>query len=193
VSAGANHETEIKLRIPGPAEGRALLEKAGFVTSVPRVFEDNLVLDTPDLRLRRAGELLRLRSAAGVATLTFKGPAIPGPHKSREEIETRLLDARAAETIFARLGFEGVFRYQKYRTEYARAGESGVATLDETPIGCYLELEGAPEWIDSTARLLGFKASEYITASYGGLYRDYCVERKIEPGHMVFEDPDQSR
>jgi hypothetical protein len=34
----------------------------------------------------------------------------------------------------------------------------------------YLELEGAPGWIDRNARRLGFAESDYSTASYYGLY-----------------------
>jgi hypothetical protein len=36
------------------------------------------------------------------------------------------------------------------------------------------------------ARRLGFREQDYITASYGRLYLDWCTARKIEPGHMVF-------
>ena len=72
--------------------------------------------------------------------------------------------------MLSRLDFIPTFRYEKFRTEYHRAGETGVATLDETPIGVYLELEGAPAWIDRSARRLGFAESDYSTASYYGLY-----------------------
>jgi adenylate cyclase class 2 len=61
-----------------------------------------------------------------------------------------------------------------------------MATLDETPIGVYMELEGSPRWIDRAARRLGFSERDYITASYGRLYLEWCAAQKIEPGHMVF-------
>ena len=65
-------------------------------------------------------------------------------------------------------------------------GLGSVVMLDQTPIGDFLELEGAPRWIDRTARTLGFSSADYITASYGRLYLDYCVENGVEPGNMVF-------
>ena len=37
------------------------------------------------------------------------------------------------------------------------------------------------------ARRLGFAESEYITASYGRVYLDWCAARGAEPGDMVFE------
>jgi adenylate cyclase class 2 len=87
--------------------------------------------------------------------------------------------------ILERLGFKAAFRYEKYRAEYTDG--KGVATVDETPIGLYLELEGAPSWIDRTARALGFRRADYITASYYGLYREYCERRGEAVGDMVFE------
>jgi adenylate cyclase class 2 len=50
------------------------------------------------------------------------------------------------------LRYEPSFRYEKYRTEFAREGEAGVAVLGETPIGNFIELEGPGRWIDTTAR-----------------------------------------
>ena len=61
-----------------------------------------------------------------------------------------------------------------------------MATLDETPIGMFMELEGTPTWIDRTARKLGFGQPDYITASYGRLYLDWCREHGVKPGNMVF-------
>jgi adenylate cyclase class 2 len=80
-----------------------------------------------------------------------------------------------------------MFRYEKYRAEYRRQGSSGVATVDETPIGTYLELEGNARWIDRTAKQLGFTQEQYITASYGSLYLEWCQARGVKPGNMVFE------
>jgi adenylate cyclase class 2 len=88
--------------------------------------------------------------------------------------------------ITERLGFQRAFRYQKYRTEYRLPGSSGLATLDETPIGVYLELEGKPAWIDRTARKLGFQESDYITDSYAGLYLEWCRKHRVRPADMVF-------
>jgi adenylate cyclase, class 2 len=184
--AHGNHETEIKLPAESAAAARRLLRRFGFRVFRRRVFEANTVFDTEALSLGNSRCLLRLREAGGKFILTYKGPPKPGPHKSREEVETELKDGRNLTAIFERLGFRPVFRYEKYRTEYRRRGSSGVATLDETPIGVYLELEGAPRWIDRTARELGFTPQHYITASYGRLYLDWCSEHGAKPSNMVF-------
>jgi adenylate cyclase class 2 len=185
----SGHEIEIKLRVAGPAAGRELLEAHGFRQTEPREHEDNLLVDTQDGALRRAGKLLRVRTARNRGLLTLKGPSVPSKHKQREEIETEVADPARFLRILENVGYQVVFRYEKYRSEYARSGEPGNVTLDETPIGTFLELEGPPGWIDQTAANLGFHESDYITASYGTLYLKYKEETGSTSRDMVFQSP----
>jgi adenylate cyclase class 2 len=180
------HETEIKLAMSDVDSAKRILYRAGFRVHKRRLFEDNFVFDTPDGRLRGGAMLLRLRDAGGRATVTFKGRPIQSKHKSREELETAVADGAAARLIIERLGFRQTFRYQKYRTEYKQPTRSGTATLDETPIGVYVELEGQPSWIDRTARVMGFVEGDYINRSYGGLYIDWCRKNRCRAGDMVW-------
>ncbi len=182
-----NVETEIKLRWnDSPHRARALLRSAGFRIIRRRVFEVNLVFDSPDLKLRAARELIRLRTAGQAYTLTYKGPPQPGPHKSREEIETQVTNPVHAEVILTKLGYHPVFRYEKFRTEYQDYDGEGTITLDETPIGIFFEIEGPSEWIDRTATRLGFSSPDFILQSYGSLYLDYCRQHGLQPKNMVF-------
>lgn len=180
-------ETEIKLAIPNVRAARKLLRSAGFGIERARVFESNVVFDTPRLSLRRASQLLRLRQAGKLTTVTYKGKPAIGRHKSREELELAVPDATMMAAIFERLGYRPVFRYQKFRTEYRLERSPGLATLDETPIGNFLELEGSPAWIDRMAKRMGFGDEDYITASYARLYLDWCRENRVTPGDMVFD------
>jgi adenylate cyclase class 2 len=179
-------ETEIKLAVPDAAAARRLLRTSGFRVARRRAFESNAVFDTPERRFGRGGALLRVRESGRAAKLTYKGPAKPSKHKSREEREVEAGDAPTLRLILERLGFVRVFRYEKYRAEYRREETGGVVTLDETPIGVYLELEGTSGWIDRTARRLGFTEEDYITASYGRLYLEWCAERGRAPRDMLF-------
>lgn len=179
-------ETEIKLRLPDAMTGRRLLRKAGFRVRHRRKFESNWIYDTEDGLLRRRGEVLRLRVSGGTGLITFKGRTKPGRHKSREELETRVADPLVIDEILRRLGLQVVFRYEKYRTEYSTGQGTGVATLDETPIGVFFEIEGNPAWIDRTTKRLGFNLSDYITASYGRLYAGFRRERGLRSTNMVF-------
>lgn len=176
----SNTETEIKIAVTGFERIRARLKALGFARSQPRLFEANILFDTPGTDLRTGGRLLRVRRVGKQTILTYKGPAETGRHKSREELEIVVSDEAMCQAILDRLGFRPTFRYEKYRTEYSDG--RGVVTLDQTPIGNYLELEGAARWIDSTAAKLGFTEADYITSSYGRLYLESGGGR----GDMVF-------
>ncbi len=150
-------ETEIKLRIPDPSHTQIQLLNHGFEILHPRIFERNQIFDTPNLALRNSGHLLRLREAGVVVTLTFKGPDEPGKHKSREEREVHPDNFDDMKIILERIGYRVTFEYDKHRTEFHRAGNPGIATIDETPVGTFMELEGDAAWIDRTAAELGFR------------------------------------
>lgn len=181
-----NQEIEIKLAAGSVDEAESRLRNHGFRVVTPRAFEANDLYDFPNALLRKRRELLRVREFDGECLLTYKGPPMPGRHKSTQEIETKVSDGAALREVFTRLGLELAFRYEKYRTEWAREGEPGHATLDETPIGVFLELEGEAEWIDATAEALGFSAEHYITANYASLYLDFCNKTGVPPSYMTF-------
>lgn len=186
LASRSGREVEIKLPVADVAEARRRLRRAGFRARKPRIFESNVIYDTADGSLRRSGQLLRVRRWGPRALLTYKGPPTPGRHKSREELEMELPDADRFAEILTRLGYKQVFRYEKYRTEYVHPGATGIATLDETPIGNFLEIEGQPEWIDQTAGRLGFAQADYIILSYAALYLRHRDRHPADPPDMVF-------
>jgi adenylate cyclase class 2 len=193
-----DHEIEVKIPLRSSAGIQNRLESIGFTVSTPRCFEANTVYDTPDRSLRRKNMLLRLRQSGsqGILTgsrgiLTWKGPEKSGPHKSRPELETAIASLEPMHKILDQLGYHPVFRYEKYRTEFEAANRHDAKiTFDETPIGEFLELEGASDWIDETASKLDFSPQDYVLASYGKLYLDDCARRGVQPGNMVFASPD---
>lgn len=191
-------EVEVKIAATSAARIRKLLRGAKFVATSPRAFEQNLVLDDERGSLKARGLLLRVRTTgkrdAGQAPLcTFKGPATETRthHKQRVEREFSASSAVECLAVFEGIGYRPAFRYEKFRTVYARRarkGEksNGLAVLDETPIGVFMELEGPAMWIDRTARELGFSRIDYITKSYSRLWEQWCVEHELPPGDMVF-------
>jgi len=181
-------EIEIKLRLPDKlGKIRRTLHAAGFRVIKPRVHEYNILFDNAKRTLRKHGKLLRLRRSGAHRLLTYKGPSQPSRYKKRLEVEFDLHNnGEFLEDVFTHLGYRPVFRYEKYRTEYAQPRTEGKVLLDETPVGNFLEIEGTPRWIDQAARELGFRHSDYITRSYGYLYLAYCRERRITPTDMLF-------
>ena len=190
MSVGVLHrEIEVKVPVADLASLIETLRSRGYAVSRSRHFEQNTIYDTPDGALRARGELIRLRHAGDDCIFTFKGRASVARFKEREEIESRLADPAEFALILNRLGYLQKFRYEKYRTEWARPGIPGVVMVDETPIGIFTELEGPPEWIDSEAAALGFSESDFTNLSYARLYEQHCRANSVEPSHMVFDHP----
>jgi adenylate cyclase class 2 len=163
-------ETEIKLRMASPDEGREAVSRIGAIPKGPRHFEDNLLFEDAGGSLRAAGNVLRLRRREpGAALLTFKGArsVIEGV-RSREEIESEVADADAAQAILSALGFRPAFRYQKYREAFA--WRDAEIVVDETPVGTFLEVEGPLATIHAAAHALGLRPTDYITDSYVALF-----------------------
>jgi adenylate cyclase class 2 len=179
-------ETEIKLRVPEGADAaKARIEALGVRLHTPRQLESDTLYDTPGASLRLGDQILRIRMRGARCTITYKGPAERSTYKRREELESDIAQPAEFLKILGALGYAPVFRYEKYRTTYADG--HGLITLDETPIGAFLELEGEGHWIDAVASRLGHNSAEYITASYARLYRNYCQEHpEVDPTAMVF-------
>jgi len=180
-------EIEIKLKPLSLQDAIERIGAAGFTVLHPRAFESNTLFDYADGRLKTGGEVLRLREFGGTCMITFKGdPQVLGGHKVREELETTVGSCAVLQAILGRLGYPPTFRYEKFRTTYSRKGDAGLLTLDETPIGPFLELEGDAHWIDRTATELGFPPEAYITDSYGRLWLRHCQETGSSVTEFVF-------
>src|ERR1700680_2348268 len=192
-------EIEVKLRIGDRRGFLRQLSRLKAKLTRARVHEMNTLYDTSDGQLARQGQMLRLRveSAArggprawqrrkvakdkprptNSAMLTFKGPANgaetnnPEPYKVREEHELCISNPEEMPKIFEALDLRPCFRYEKFRTTFSLPGMAQLKlTLDETPIGLFVELEGERGQIDRAAGMLGFARSDYINKSYGALF-----------------------
>lgn len=180
-------EREIKLRFESAAAARAALLGAGAAARRPRQLQDDRLLDWDDGRLRARGCTLRVRDQPGAAALTFKGPPQRAAMKVREELETVVGDAALLIRLLERLDLRVWFRYQKYREEYELPGV--VATIDETPIGTFVELEGDEQRITELAAALGRAPRDYIVDSYYSLFARARAGRADAAVDMVFDAP----
>ena len=182
-------ETEIKFRVGDRTQLEERLAALGFHLVTPRSFESNTLYDTPERLLRLRHELVRIRSYVGRWVLTHKRVPDSGigedRHKHRVETETEVSDGGALAEVFRSVGLEPVFRYEKWRTEWADA--EGHCVVDETPLGMYAELEGAPEWIDRRCNELGVAPEERLTLSYGRLFDQWREETGSTAEELTFE------
>lgn len=178
-------EREIKLRFTGVDEARAAVAALGATLRNERRLQSDMILDTPVGTLRLARAALRVRLEPAQAFLTFKGPPMVATMKVREEVETAVADGPALLDVLHRLGYGVAFVYEKYREEWALP--DALVTIDETPVGVFVEIEGTEASITSTAARLGRGPADYIVDSYRSLYVLACQARGDLPGdRMVF-------
>jgi adenylate cyclase, class 2 len=177
-------ETEIKLRFESAEAARQAIDALGASPHSPRRLQDDALLDDEAGTMYGRRSALRVRRDGDDARVTFKGPVIPGPMKSREEIETSVGDGDKLLRVFRELGFTPRFRYQKYREELRLGGL--IVAIDETPIGVFVELEGPQDEITAAADRLGFTPSDYIRASYRTLFLSYRQTHGLTDADMLF-------
>ncbi|MBW1987951.1 MAG: class IV adenylate cyclase [Deltaproteobacteria bacterium] len=161
---GQDLEVEVKFLLRDKEEARKRVLSLG-AESMGRVFEQNVLYDTPDRDLERTGRLLRLRTDHA-AVLTFKGPrkAPDGGYKVHEEHEVTVSSYSKAVKILKGIGFFPARAYEKHRETFVLG--STKILLDEMPFGDFLELEGEKDAIRDTAARLGLAWGTRITENY---------------------------
>jgi adenylate cyclase class 2 len=196
----AKHEIEVKLRVSDIETLAAGLRQIG-ARSLGRVFERNTLYDTRQSHFRKGGCLLRVRTETPSpsrlfhggrrsAVIAWKAPAlaiserVASRYKVKLEREVSLKSPARSPGMLRAIGLHASFAYEKYRTTH-RLGALRL-DLDETPVGIFLELEGAPREIDRAARRLGFGPRDYLRCTYWDLYAAECRRQGITPQNMVF-------
>jgi adenylate cyclase class 2 len=190
-------EIELKFPVADPDALRTRLPHLGFHLETPSTFEHNTLFDTPNRDLRAKRQILRLREYGGLHTLTHKRideslSSDTSRYKIRIETETTVSDPHALAEIFAQLGYQPAFVYEKYRTEFSILDPATNTTphlvIDETPIGNYVELEGPTAWIDLTLATLNIDPATCLTDSYGKLFLDWKQRTGSPAEHLTFAE-----
>lgn len=183
-------EIELKFTVIDANALRRSIESLGFTLVTERTFESNTLYDTADRQLRSRKQILRLRNYGDRCTLTHKRQSDEYDadlrYKTRIETESLIEDCSALAEVFHQLGYEPVFRYEKYRTEWDM--DHGHLVVDETPIGIWAELEGAPEWIDTMLDRLGIPSELCSTDSYGKLFLRWKDETRSPAENLTFDE-----
>jgi adenylate cyclase, class 2 len=182
----APKEIEIKFLVSDMSALERGVARSGFRCVTPLTHELNTLYDLPGQKLRRKGELLRLRKYGEIWKLTHKARAKVGRYKTRVELETAVSDGQQMDLILRSLGYHQVFTYEKLRSEWSDG--RGHVVLDHTPIGDIAEIEGPPRWIDAVARNLGVSSASYITKSYAELFFEWKRRTKRKAMNMTFRE-----
>src|ERR1035437_143611 len=112
-------EVEIKFLVSDLKALEQKLRALGFREVTPSTHEINTLFDLPGQKLRRKGELLRLRNYGGDGKLTHKAKVKLGSHKSGGELETGVSDGKQMDAILRALGYSPSFVYEKFRAEWS--------------------------------------------------------------------------
>ena len=182
----APQEVEIKSLVSDPKDLERRLKALGFRCVTPSTHEVNTLYDLPGQKLRRKGELLRLRKYGDKWRLTHKAKVVAGKHKSRAELETGVSDGKQMDAILRVLGYAPTFVYEKFRSEWSDG--RGHVVLDHTPLGDIAEIEGKSRWIDQTAKALGVAPTDYVTKSYAELFFEWKRRTKRKAMNMTFRE-----
>src|SRR5438045_3579902 len=113
VSDAATTQLPTSIQPRAPSTRRASLSRSNcslphqcaVQERTPRTHEMNTLYDLPGQKLRRRGELLRLRQYGDRWKRTHKAKGSTGRHKSRAETETSVADGRKMDGILRALGF----------------------------------------------------------------------------------------
>lgn len=173
-------ELEAKFKVESHDTVRQRLIETG-AHIVSKGLEHNIIYKLPSGSPYLRGCGLRVRtvtfdsaSRPDQATLTFKGPVLPGPLKRREEIEVALGDGVACAAIFGRLGYAVLLRFEKRRERWLTGG--CFVELDTVPhLGVFVEIEGPGEpAIRSVQERIGLAAASHIQTSYVSMLLAHC-------------------
>ena len=179
-------EIEVKFLLKDLTALIQKIDQLNLSCTQKRVHEFNLRYDLPDGHLVAKKQVLRLRQDTQ-ALLTFKGPGVLDEGVLlRKEIEVSVSDFDTARRLLEALGYQVIMMYEKYRANYLMDGV--VLSVDETPFGLFIELEGeSPAQVKSAASLLGLDWRQRINLSYSALLDQYNKNTKNVFRDLTFE------
>ena len=186
-------ETESKFRLDDCPALEPRLAAMGKLRT-PWHFEANTVYDR-DGELLGARKLLRLRQAGDEALLTFKEPlAEPSPAgvKALREVECAVASFTQMDLVLRGLGYVARLRYEKFRAVWDL--DAARVFLDILPFGHFLEIEGTPQAIATTAQALTLDPGLALGANYHDLHQAWRADNALPPmDDILFTEPEKTR
>jgi adenylate cyclase class 2 len=112
-------EVEVKIRLDDLGLEKLRLQLPQITVGAPTTLEqEDLYFSHPDRDFKARDEALRLRLDSNLS-ITWKGPKLDPPLKTREEIEFGLdTDFTTANRLLMALGYEEVARVHKTRQQW---------------------------------------------------------------------------
>jgi predicted adenylyl cyclase CyaB len=151
-------EVELKAVVEDVDACRRRLSAAGAHVTFEGRLEDRRY-DSPDLRLRDADQMLRVRSYSdghdSQGALEWKGPTrYEHGYKVREEISASTRDVASAASILERLGYAVTLEIDRDVVQYV-LGDATIRFERYPSMDVLVEVEGSPAAIDRAIEALG--------------------------------------
>ena len=191
-------EIEVKYRSVDHAQLFQLLEGLGAKRGPDEIQED-FYLNHPSRDFAQSHEAFRIRKIGSENRITYKGPRLAGPTKTREEIEIGFTDGPGAygelSKLFMHLGFRHVATVTKRRRsfELMYEGLEIAVVLDHVEgLGDFAEVEtiapGETEVAAAQGSILSLAANLGLTQAEPRSYLRMILEQGV-PSPL----PDSSR
>ncbi|MBI2514880.1 class IV adenylate cyclase [Candidatus Wolfebacteria bacterium] len=162
-------EIEIKFKVENLEGPRKIIKKLG-ARLLWKGIEENYYFDTLDKKLKKRGQVLRIKKWKGFETTLTLKTDLEGYNRKRFNIreEARMLidesHVKFAARILKHLGFVEFFRYNKYR-EHWEAGNVSFE-LDKVGSRFFVEIEAPKKKIRELADKLGLDWAGSTAESY---------------------------
>jgi adenylate cyclase, class 2 len=141
------YEVEVKYRLVDHDELERRLAERGAV-SEPAITQEDVYLSHPSRDFAVSNEAFRIRRVGTENRITYKGPRLSGPTKTREEIEISVASGEVTFNqllrLFENLGFRPVAAIRKSRTTFHlnHEGRAVEVVLDRAfGLGDFAEIE----------------------------------------------------
>jgi adenylate cyclase class 2 len=185
-----SYEVEVKYRLADHALLRERLAERGAVAS-PASVQCDIYLAHPSRDFAQTHEALRIRRIGDENRITYKGPRLAGPTKTREEIEIPYAPGEAAfdqlSLMLEKLGFRPIATVRKNRTAFqlTESGHRLEVTIDDAEgLGHFAEIEtqagSAAELPVAQAAVLAVAMQLGLTEIEPRTYLRMTLERPIE-------------
>lgn len=178
-------EVKFKLDQNNIVEIKKRLVALGYL-STGREFHRTYSPFKPDYSCAKSGIFMRTRIEGSRHTMTVKVKSEQDTkYVKREEIEMEIEDAEKGAKMFQALGFSLVRIFERYRENWKHSDHNkSIISIDELPIGTYLEIEGTPTDIEFMIKEFNLHPDKRITVSYWALYEQ---STGMKSGDMVFK------
>ena len=186
-------ETEIKIilnnvnidELINKIENILLLKKNGsFHQTTHQFFEDDFTKQTAFPRIRNEED--------GATTLTVKAKIKEekdSEYFKRIEFETNISNIEDAINMMPFFGYKNKISWEKKRINFIPINcieNDFTISLDETPMGFFLEVESSEEKIEEIIKTLDLANLIRSKKPYLGLWEDYKKENNIQSKDMMF-------